>query len=279
MYQLPPDRPAIMGILNVTPDSFSDGGNYLSPRDAVCRAETMVEEGAEIIDVGGESTRPGADPVPLDEELRRVVPVVEELSSRGYVVSIDTSKPAVAARCLEAGAKVVNDVTALRNADMVDVCREWGCPAILMHMQGEPRTMQESPSYQDVVTEVGEFLGSRARAVIESGLKEEQIWIDPGFGFGKTYEHNLQLMRGLDWLSKKGYPLVVGLSRKRWIGTATGQEAHHDRLWGTLAAQVLAVAAGARVVRCHDVAPAVHALRLVNEVLAPVKDRQQAHSA
>lgn len=247
--------PALMGILNVTPDSFSDGGQFGSAEAAVDAALRMREEGADLIDVGGESTRPGAEEVPVDEELRRVVPVVEALASRGVPVSVDTRKAAVAKAALEAGAAVVNDVTALGDPEMAAVCAAHGVPVVLMHMQGTPQTMQRNPEYHDVVSEVCAFLVERAHLAEAAGI--HRVWIDPGIGFGKTTQHNLRLLRHLDALVGTGYPVLLGVSRKAFIGRIAGGEATpapvHERLEGTLAAQAWGQGVGVRMIRAHDV--------------------------
>ncbi len=249
----------VMGVLNVTPDSFSDGGQYLDPAAAVAHGLELEHEGAAILDVGGESTRPGAHPVAPDEELRRVLPVVEGLRSAGAhaAVSIDTCKALVAARALEAGATVVNDVTALRgDPEMASVIADADAGCCLMHMLGEPRTMQNDPRYGDVVGEVKAFLEERLRFATHNGIAEERIVLDPGIGFGKTVPHNLELLRRIDELVALGRPVLVGSSRKSFIGRLTGRPVD-ARLAGTIATNVLAYAGGARIFRVHDVA-AVH---------------------
>lgn len=248
--------PALFGILNVTPDSFSDGGNYLDPEDAARHAETMLGEGADAIDVGGESTRPGSDPVTEDEEVRRVVPVVRKIleARPGAVVSVDTYRAGTAEAALEAGARVVNDVTALRgDPRMAALVAEAGCPVILMHMLGEPKTMQEEPHYDDVVREVRDFLARRADHAIAAGVVAENIVLDPGIGFGKTPEHNLALLRHLDVVVDLGFPVLVGASRKRFLGGITGAEEAKDRVFGTVATTVLGYEKGATLFRVHDV--------------------------
>ena len=248
--------PALFGILNVTPDSFSDGGNYLHPEAAARHAETMLEEGADAIDVGGESTRPGSDPVTRDEELRRVVPVVQKIleSRPGAVISVDTYRAGTAEAALEAGARVVNDVTALRgDPRMAALAADAGCPVILMHMLGEPKTMQEEPRYDDVVREVRDFLARRADHAISAGVNPENIILDPGIGFGKTLEHNLALLRHLDSIVDLGFPVLVGASRKRFLGGITGAEEAKDRVFGTVATTVLGYEKGATLFRVHDV--------------------------
>lgn len=244
-----------MGVLNVTPDSFSDGGQFSTLDVAVARGLEMVAQGADLVDVGGESTRPGAAPVSEEDETARVLPVVEALTKQGVSVSIDTSKSNVANHCLDAGAVVVNDVTALREPEMRDVCATSDCTVCLMHMQGEPRTMQESPHYDDVVSDVcDELLGFAER----SGVAKERIWLDPGIGFGKTLAHNLQILANLESFVETGYPILVGVSRKSFIGKILGTEVD-QRLEGTLAAQVIAQMKGARILRVHDVLEAKRA--------------------
>ena len=218
----------IMGILNVTPDSFSDGGDHLDLDQAVAAAKQMVADGAALIDVGGESTRPGAAPVGEAEELRRVVPVVRTLAHNGVVVSVDTSKPAVAAAAIEAGAEVINDVTGLADPDLRAVCADGGVGVVTMHMQGEPRTMQDDPTYRDVVAEVAEFLDRSVDTAIASGIDEASIVVDPGIGFGKTLEHNLELLANAGAVGR-GRPVLVGHSRKRFLGTLTGLDDPRDR--------------------------------------------------
>ncbi len=256
-----------MGVVNVTPDSFSDGGLYLDPEAAVAHGEELAAAGAAILDVGGESTRPGAEPVAEAEELSRVVPVVEGLAGGEAEISVDTSKAAVAAAALDAGATIVNDVTALRgDPGMAALCADRGPTVILMHMRGDPRTMQDDPAYDDVVAEVGAFLAERLEAAVAAGIDEERIWLDPGIGFGKTVAHNLELLGRLPELVGLGRPLVVGTSRKGFIGGIDGSEAR-ERLGGTIASSVLAAAAGAEVLRVHDVAEMAQALRLATAVL------------
>ena len=269
-FALPEGRPAVMGVLNVTPDSFSDGGLFLDLGAAMAHAEKMTSDGADLIDVGGESTRPGSVPVTVEEELKRVLRVVKALVIEGCAVSIDTSKPEVASRCLEAGARVVNDVTSLKDPAMAAVCAEAGCTVCLMHMRGEPRTMQKDPVYGDVVGEVRDALTESAGAAMEAGVKREDIWIDPGIGFGKTVQHNLRLINNLDVLVATGHPVMVGVSRKSFIGKVLGTDESpapiEQRLDGTLAAQVIAQLKGAKVVRTHDVASAVRAAKLAAAV-------------
>ena len=257
----------LMGVVNVTPDSFSDGGLYLDREAAVRHGLELAAAGAEILDVGGESTRPGAEPVGEEEELRRVVPVVHGLSGSPSRLSVDTSKAAVAAAALDAGAEIVNDVTALRgDSEMAPLCAERGATVVLMHMLGEPRTMQEDPRYDDVVVAVKEFLAERLEVATAAGIAEERIWLDPGIGFGKTAAHNMELLRRLGELRELGRPLVVGTSRKSFIGKVDGSPAGR-RLGGTIASSVLAAAEGADVLRVHDVAEVGQALRLATAIL------------
>lgn len=259
-------RPVVMGVLNVTPDSFSDGGEYFDTETAVRHALRMAEEGAAFIDVGGESTRPGAAPVGVEEELRRVIPVIERLrGATAAVISIDTSKPEVIRAAAAAGAGLVNDVRALRDPGALEAVIASGCAVCLMHMQGEPRTMQDAPAYGDVVREVGAFLRERASVCRAAGLADNRMLIDPGFGFGKTLEHNLTLLRRMGELTAGGLPVMVGLSRKSMVGKLTGRSSG-ERLLGSVVLATIAALAGARVVRAHDVAATVEALRVVTAV-------------
>jgi dihydropteroate synthase len=256
-----------MGVVNVTPDSFSDGGLYLDPEAAIAHGRELLEAGADVLDVGGESTRPGAQEVPAEEELARVGPVIEGLRSLEARISVDTSKAAVAEAALEAGAGIVNDVTALRgDPEMAPLCAERGCGVVLMHMLGTPRTMQDAPRYGDVVGEVKAFLAERLDAALAAGIAEEGIWLDPGIGFGKTAEHNNQLLRRLGELRELGRPLVVGTSRKSFIGLVDGSPPD-QRLGGTIASSVLAAAEGAAVLRVHDVAEVRQALAVAAAIL------------
>jgi dihydropteroate synthase len=256
-------RPQVMGVLNVTPDSFSDGGDFFLLDRAVARALQMEAEGAAIVDIGGESTRPGAEPVSVEEEIGRVVPVIEALQSRLKVpISIDTRKPQVMRAAVRAGAGLINDINALREPGAIEAAVECGTPVCLMHMQGEPRTMQTDPRYANVVGEVADFLQKRVSACEQSGLSREKILLDPGFGFGKTVAHNLQLLAQLDTLTRSGLPIVVGLSRKSMIGKLLGLEPG-ERLPASIALAVLAVERGARLVRSHDVAATWQALQMV----------------
>lgn len=260
-------RPRVMGILNVTPDSFSDGGRFASRDAALRRAGAMVAEGADLVDVGGESTRPGARPVSVQEELDRVVPVIEALAGDLPVpVSVDTSKPEVMRAAVAAGAALINDVAALRRPGALAAAAELGVPVCLMHMQGEPGTMQESPTYRDVVGEVAAFLAGRVSACEAAGMARDRLLIDPGFGFGKTLAHNLALLRGLPRLGALGLPVLVGLSRKSMIGALLGDVPVEGRLHGSVAAAVLAAERGAAIVRVHDVGPTVQALRILAAV-------------
>jgi dihydropteroate synthase len=260
-------KPKLMGVVNVTPDSFSDGGLYLDADAAIEHGRELAAQGADLLDVGGESTRPGAAAVSEKEERARVEPVVSALAADGHAVSIDTSKLAVAEAALGEGASIVNDVTALRaEPDIGRLCAERGAGLVLMHMQGTPRTMQEDPVYEDVVDDVRAFLSERLEAAVSMGVEEGKIWLDPGIGFGKTLEHNLELLCRLGELRELGCPLVVGTSRKSFIGKIDDSEVG-DRLGGTIASSVLALAEGAEVLRVHDVAEARQALRVSLAVL------------
>jgi dihydropteroate synthase len=260
-------RPVVMGILNVTPDSFSDGGRYAAPEAAIERAMEMAAEGAAIIDVGGQSTRPGALTVEESIEIGRVVPVIEAIAARCEIaISIDTSRPKVMAAGVAAGACIINDVYALREPGARAVAADTQAGVCLMHMRGEPRTMQDSPHYNDVVGEVMEFLAQQRRACIEAGVANDAIALDPGFGFGKNLEHNLTLLRELPRFAALGTPLLVGVSRKSVIGKILGKTVQ-DRLYGGLGLAALAVANGARIIRTHDVSPTLDAVRSVSAVL------------
>ncbi len=270
-FQWDTKRTLIMGVLNVTPDSFSDGGKFLGADLAVEYAREMARVGADIIDVGGESTRPGAAPVSAEEEMLRVLPVIELL--RDLVVSVDTTKAAVAEQALAAGARIVNDISALRfDSRMVEVVRDAGAGVVLMHMQGTPQTMQENPHYDDVIAEVRSFLAERVAFAESHGLKKSQIAVDPGIGFGKTVAHNLQMLARLGEFGLLGCPLLVGTSRKSFIGKLLGQReagrrpGMDGRLWGTAATVAWAVAQGARIVRVHDVAEMTDVVRMVEAV-------------
>ena len=260
-------RPSVMGVVNVTPDSFSDGGINFCAEDAIASARRMVDEGAAIVDVGGESTRPGSDGVSLDEELRRVIPVLEAVA--GVPVSIDTAKAEVARRAIELGAELVNDVTALRDdPDLVGVVADAGAYLCLMHMRGEPRTMQENPRYDDVAAEVAAFLEERLAFAVEQGISEERICLDPGIGFGKTVEHNVELVRRLDVLLALGRPVVIGFSHKRSLGRMLGDpDATTGTVSASLGAAVAAYERGATILRVHDVRETVEALTVAEALL------------
>ena len=257
-------EPCVMGVLNVTPDSFSDGGHYADLAAAVARGVAMAEEGAAIIDVGGESTRPGAAAVSVEEELARVVPVIERLATLVTVpISVDSSKPAVISAAIAAGASMVNDVRALREPGALDAVAGTGAAVCLMHMRGEPRTMQEAPAYDDVVAEVRRFLAERVAACFAAGIGRDSICVDPGIGFGKLPEHNLALLAGLDRLGDPAIPVLVGVSRKSLVGIITGRPAA-ERLAGSVAFAALAVLRGAAIVRAHDVAATVDAVKVAS---------------
>jgi dihydropteroate synthase len=259
-----------MGVVNVTPDSFSDGGLYLEAEAAVEHGERLAAEGAAILDIGGESTRPGAQPVPEPEELRRVQPVVERLAAAGHRISIDTTKIGVARRALEAGATIVNDVSAFRlEPGLAELVAERGADCCLIHMLGDPRTMQQDPRYEDVVSEVKAFLEERLDFSTSRGVPEERVWLDPGIGFGKTVEHNLELLRRLDEIVAIGRPVVVGTSRKSFLGKLTGGKPETARLAGTIATNVIALERGAKVFRVHDVAQVVDALAVAAATVRP----------
>ena len=265
----------VMGIVNVTPDSFSDGGQFLSPKNAIAHALELVAEGADLLDIGGESTRPNAKPVSEDEELQRVLPIVKELIQVSKVpvpLSIDTMKPAVARAAIEAGASIVNDVAANRSdTAMWDVVRESGAGYVVMHMQGTPQTMQRNPSYNDVVAEVGDFFQERLNRLREHGVSLEQTILDPGIGFGKSVEHNLELLAGLKRFRIHQRPLLVGASRKGFIGQVTGAKDAAKRLPGSLACACAAVEAGVEIIRTHDVAATQQALRMTEAIRARKK--------
>src|SRR5215211_22827 len=267
---LPGSGPIIVGILNVTPDSFSDGGDFLDPEAAAEHAVAMLDEGAGILDLGGESTRPGSDPISPEEEIRRVAPVLEGILARrpDAVISIDTYRAGTATAALQAGARLVNDVTALRgDTGMASVVEEAACPVILMHMQGEPKTMQKEPHYYDVVHEVRDFLAQRAEYAAAAGIRPENIIVDPGIGFGKNLEHNLALLRNLDAIVNLGFPVLVGASSKRFIGSITGVQEAKERIFGTVATTVLAYEKGATLFRVHDVSANREALTVAESVL------------
>ena len=261
------DSGILMGVVNVTPDSFSDGGLRLLRDDAVEAGREMIENGADVIDVGGESTRPGSDPVTVEVELARVVPVIEDLASEGAVVSVDTSKPEVARVAVAAGAEIVNDVTAASTADMIAVMAESGAGVVLMHMKGTPRTMQQDPVYDDVVGEVTEFLVERARALVGQGVAPASIALDPGIGFGKTTAHNLELIDGLGHIARLGFPVVLGASRKSFLGEITGIADPRLRDPATAVTTALGFLRGARVFRVHDVIASRDALRIAAAIV------------
>lgn len=263
------DRARVVGILNVTPDSFSDGGSYASLDAAVAHGLRMVEEGADMLDIGGESTRPGANDVSVEEELSRVVPVLQQLAAKTTVpLAIDTSKPEVMRAAVAAGAGMINDVYALRREGALDAVAELGVPVCLMHMLGEPRSMQDDPHYDDVVGEVHRFLTDRLFACEMSGIDRRKVMVDPGFGFGKTLEHNLALLRALERFANLGSGVYAGLSRKSMIGAMTGRKVPAERAAGSVAAALVAVQRGARMVRVHDVAATVDALAVWHAVQA-----------
>jgi len=268
------ERTLIMGILNVTPDSFSDGGRFKDEERAVARAMEMIEEGADLIDVGGESTRPGADAVDPDEELRRVIPVIEQICRQSEVpVSIDTTKAEVAEAALGVGACIVNDVSGAADPAMVDLVAQSGAGLVLMHMQGTPRTMQAAPEYEDVTRDVVEFLDDRIASVVSRGLGREQVCVDPGIGFGKTLSHNLELLRGLAAFQELGRPVLVGLSRKSFLGQLTGREVG-DRLAGSLAGLVYAITRGAHILRVHDVKESCDTARIADILVSAEHNRE-----
>ena len=271
------DRPQVMGIVNVTPDSFSDGGAHDTTDAAVAHALRLVEEGADALDIGGESTRPGAAEVEVEEELRRVVPVIERLAAQVAVpISIDTSKPEVMRAAVEAGAGMINDVYGLRREGALDAAAALGVPVVLMHMQGEPRSMQAAPQYDDVVGEVHRFLAERIFAAEMAGIPKQRIVVDPGFGFGKDTAHNLQLLAQFERFAELGVPVLAGLSRKRSIGELTGRDVPADRVAGSVAAHLIAAQRGAAIVRVHDVAATVDALKVWNAVAAVPTPRKTA---
>ena len=273
------DRPQVMGIVNVTPDSFSDGGAHDTLEAAVTHALKLVEEGADLLDIGGESTRPGAQDVSVEEELRRVIPVIELLAKQIAVpISIDTSKPEVMRAAVAAGAGMINDVYALRREGALDAVAALGVPVVLMHMQGEPRSMQQAPEYEDVVSDVHRFLAERIFAAEMSGIAKKNLVIDPGFGFGKNAQHNLALLAQLDRFTDLGVPVLAGLSRKGSIGEITGHDDPAQRVFGSVAAHLIAAQRGASIVRVHDVAATVDALKVWNAVAAVVLPRNTSAS-
>ena len=274
------DRTRVMGIVNVTPDSFSDGGDHASTDAAVAHALKLAEAGADLLDIGGESTRPGAQEVSLEEELRRVVPVIERLARQtGLPISVDTCKPEVMRAAVQAGAGMINDVCALRREGALDTAAALGVPVVLMHMLGEPRSMQEDPRYDDVVAQVHRFLAERIFAAELAGIPKKHLVADPGFGFGKTTAHNLELLAGMERLAELGVPVLAGLSRKRSIGELTGRQVPAERVAGSVAAHLLAAQRGARIVRVHDVAATVDALKVWEAVAAVPAPRRDAAPA
>lgn len=269
--ELPLDQgTVIMGVVNVTPDSFSDGGRFLDRRAAVEQGLRLAAEGARILDIGGETTRPGSEPTPAAVELDRVLPVIRELKARcDAVLSIDTNKAEVAAAACTAGAEIINDITALQgDPEMAALAARSRAGLVLMHMLGTPRTMQQDPHYDDVVSEVRDFLAAQARAALAAGVEREAIVLDPGIGFGKTLTHNLELIRNLPALTRLGYPVLLGASRKAFIGHLTGRATPADRVWGSLGVHLLGAALGAQIVRVHDVAPLRDALLVGDAVMA-----------
>ncbi|MCR4299559.1 MAG: dihydropteroate synthase [Gallionella sp.] len=264
-FQLDLSRPLVMGIVNVTPDSFSDGGQHLQREAAIAHAQRLIAEGADIIDIGGESTRPGALPVSVQEELDRVLPIIEGLRGAPVPISIDTCKPEVMRAAIAAGVQMVNDINALQDVAAMNAAAAGNVAVCLMHKQGNPQTMQLQPRYQDVVAEVSAFLRERIAAAQAAGIARERIVIDPGFGFGKMLAHNLDLLRHLDKLRELGVPVLVGLSRKSMLGALTGQDANH-RVSASVAAAMIAVQHGASIVRVHDVCETVDALKIWNAV-------------
>jgi dihydropteroate synthase len=265
-FQLDLSAPKVMGIVNVTPDSFSDGGRFSSTDKAIAHAHDLVAQGADILDIGGESTRPGATPVPLDEELNRVIPVIEGLAGIGVPLSIDTYKPEVMRAAILAGVDIVNDVRALQEPQALEVVAASDVGVCLMHMQGRPQNMQQDPQYQDVVQEVYDFLKGRIAAAEQVGIAKARITLDPGFGFGKRTAHNLALLEGLSTLQKLGAPLLIGLSRKSVLGQVAGADVN-ERLYASLAASVISVMKGANIVRVHDVKATVEALKVASAVM------------
>jgi len=255
----------VMGVLNITPDSFSDGGDFLDTQKAVERGVEMAEEGAAIIDVGAESTRPGSKPVSIEEQIKRAIPVIEKLAAKVKVpISIDSKDYEAAKAALDAGAAIINDITSLSDGRMAKLAAERKTPIVLMHMQGSPNTMQIEPKYGNVVSEVLEYLLDRAKAAQEAGIEKEKIFIDPGIGFGKTLEHNLELLRNISIFVNSGYRVLLGTSRKNFIGILTGKKAPKERIFGTAATVAIAAAAGVSIVRVHDVAQMVDVLKIAN---------------
>ena len=273
------DMPRVMGIVNVTPDSFSDGGAHFDADAAIAHGLKLAEEGADLLDIGGESTRPGAGEVAIEDELRRVIPVIEALAAQLAIpISIDTSKPEVMRAAVEAGAGMINDVFALRRDGALDAAAALGVPVVLMHMRGEPRTMQDAPDYDDVVGEVHRFLAERIFAAEMAGVARRNIVVDPGFGFGKTTAHNLQLLAQLRRFTELGVPVLAGMSRKKSIGELTGREDPRERVFGSVAAHLIAAQTGAMLLRVHDVVATVDALKVWNAVAALPAQRKATGS-
>ena len=262
-------RALLMGIVNVTPDSFSDGGSFLDPLAACTHALKLVEEGADILDIGGESTRPGSESVPLEEEIQRVIPVIQRLRQETKaLISIDTNKAAVAQAAMDAGADIINDITGLRgDANMPSVVSQSGAGVIIMHMKGTPRTMQDAPAYQDIMSEIGDFFRQSVALALSSGIDPMSIALDPGIGFGKTPAHNRQLLAGIGSFAKTGHPILVGASRKSFLGWLAGSTAMEDRFWPGVATTSLCRERGARIFRVHDVKPHHDALRMTEAIL------------
>lgn len=257
-------RPLVMGILNITPDSFSDGGKYLDFSDALKRAHAMIEEGVDIIDIGGESTRPGSDPVSIDEELKRIIPIIEALKRDSDIaISVDTYKPAVMKEVIDMDVAMINDVYALTQPGAIDVIKKSEVGICLMHMQGTPKTMQINPTYKNVVSEVQSFLKGRAEMLISEGIDQSRIILDPGFGFGKTFEHNIEMLKKLESFQSLKFPLLVGLSRKSFIRKILNGE-HDDHLSGSISAAIFSVLKGAKILRVHDVKETLSALKIIN---------------
>lgn len=274
------DRPRVMGIVNVTPDSFSDGGAHDTLEAAVAHGLKLAEEGADVLDIGGESTRPGAADVSVEDELRRTIPVIERLAKETMLpISIDTSKPEVMRAAVQAGAGIINDVYGLRREGALETAAELGVPVVLMHMLGEPRSMQDAPQYDDVVAEVHRFLAERIFAAEMAGIAKKKIIVDPGFGFGKTTQHNLLLLAQLERFAELGVPLLAGLSRKRTIGELTGRDDPRGRASGSVAAHLIAAQRGAKLLRVHDVAATVDALKVWNAIASLPMPRARAASA
>ncbi len=257
-------RPLVMGILNITPDSFSDGGKYLDYSDALKRAHAMIEEGVDIIDIGGESTRPGSDPVSIDEELKRIIPIIEALKRDSDIaISVDTYKPEVMKEVIDMDVAMINDVYALTQPGAIDVIKKSKVGICLMHMQGTPKTMQINPTYKNVVSEVQSFLKGRAEMLISEGIDQSRIILDPGFGFGKTFEHNIEMLKKLESFQSLKFPLLVGLSRKSFIRKILNGE-HDDHLSGSISAAIFSVLKGAKILRVHDVKETLSALKIIN---------------